>query len=175
MDLYCVKCKSRTPTTNQTTVVTKNNRDALTGNCATCGIKKFRFIIKKTSEKRGGDIAAKLTKLPGLPWAKYPGEKHLPGYSYCGPGTRLDIRLDSNNQPNPGENPINSIDQACYIHDLAYRSNDLQQRHLADVNLIHALSAIPDKSLRERIASAVIKSVMKGKLLFGNGISRISV
>ena len=130
--------------------------------------KKFRF-----KKKLGGDITTNLTKLPGTPWAKYPGEKHVPGYNYCGPGTRLDIRLDSNDQPNPGENPINAIDEACRIHDIAYRDGDLQQRHLADVKLIHAINAIPDKSLKEKIASAVIKTIMKGKLLFGSGVSSI--
>ncbi len=74
MDLYCVKCKKRTSTNDMTTITTSNNRSALTGKCATCGIKKFRFQKKK---RYGGDIAAKLAKLPGTPWAKYPGEKHL--------------------------------------------------------------------------------------------------
>ena len=46
MDLYCVKCRARTGTINETTMITKNNRNALTGNCATCGTKKFRFISK---------------------------------------------------------------------------------------------------------------------------------
>ena len=124
------------------------------------------YFFKK---KRGGDIAAKLAKLPGTPWAKYPGEKHLPGYSSCGPGTRLDIRLDDQNQPRPGEYPINAIDKACHAHDVAYKSNNLQQRHLADVKLIHALNAIPDKSFKEKLASWLVKSAMKGKLMLGAG------
>ena len=45
MDLYCVKCRKRTSTNDVTTIATKNNRSALTG-----------------------DIAAKLVKLPGTPW-----------------------------------------------------------------------------------------------------------
>ena len=61
-------------------------------------------------KKQGGDIAAKLGNLPGTPWAKYLGEKHLPGYNYCGPGTRLDIRLDNQDQPKTGEYPVNAID-----------------------------------------------------------------
>ena len=131
-------------------------------------VRNFTTSKKKTSkENLGGDIAAKLSGLPGLPWAKYPGEKHIPGYNYCGPGTRLDIRLDENNQPNPGEEPINAIDQACYIHDLAYRDDDIQQRHLADVNLIHALNAIKDKKFKERLATWIIKAAMKGKLVMG--------
>ena len=44
MDLYCVKCRARTGTINETTTVTKNNRNAITGNCVTCGTKKFRFV-----------------------------------------------------------------------------------------------------------------------------------
>ena len=54
MDLYCVKCKTRTSTNDMMTVTTKNNRAALTGKCATCGVKKFKFIsakgIKKSEE-----------------------------------------------------------------------------------------------------------------------------
>ena len=33
------------------------------------------------------------------------------------PGTRLDIRLNKNNIPKPGKEPINAIDQLAYIHD----------------------------------------------------------
>ena len=40
MDLYCVKCKTRTGTITPTTVTTKNNRLALSGICDRCGIKK---------------------------------------------------------------------------------------------------------------------------------------
>ena len=111
-----------------------------------------------------------MTKLPGTPWVKYPGEKHLPGYNYCGPGTRLDIRLDDDDQPRSGEAPVNEIDEACYNHDLAYRSNDLQQRHLADIKLIHAINAIPNKSLKEKLASLLVRSGMKGKLMFGASV-----
>ena len=50
MDLYCVKCRARTDTTDQTTITTKNNRLALTGKCVTCGTKKFRFLKKSNSE-----------------------------------------------------------------------------------------------------------------------------
>jgi len=109
--------------------------------------KKYKFI---SSIKTGGDIAASLGKLPGLPWAKYPREKHLPCYNYCGPGTRLNIRLDNQDQPRPGEYPVNGIDQACYVHDIAYRDKDLQQRHLADIKLIHAINNVKNKSLREK-------------------------
>ena len=133
---------------HQTTTTTSNNSPAATGKCVRCGTKKFRF--KKKKRQHGGDVAATLSRLPGTPWEKYPGEKHLPGYSYCGPGTRLDIRLDERDRAKPGETPINAIDEACRLHDIAYRSGDLQQRHIADVKLIHALNSIPNKSLKEK-------------------------
>jgi hypothetical protein len=74
-----------------TTITTKGKREEIVGKCYQCGIIFFRFT---TIRKNGGDISAKLANLPGTPWAKYPEEKHLPGYSYCGTGSRLEIRLD---------------------------------------------------------------------------------
>ena len=75
-----------------------------------------------------GDIQNSLQKLPGFPWAKYAGEKHLPNHNYTGPGTRLDLRLDSNDNPKPGEQPINRIDAAALKHDILYRDHkDLEK------------------------------------------------
>ena len=59
----------------------------------------------------GGDIQKFLGNLQGFAWSKYKGEKHLPSYNYLGPGTCLDIRTDEYNNPKPGEEPINAIDQ----------------------------------------------------------------
>jgi len=49
--IYCVKCKKRTNTNNITSVITKNNRTALTGQCEICGKTKYKFISpqKKTN------------------------------------------------------------------------------------------------------------------------------
>ena len=96
------------------------------------------------------DAQSFLSKLPGTPWAKYPGEKHLPGYQACGPGTRLDIRLDPNDKPLPGEEPINRVDQTCYRHDLAYRDvgEDLSKKHEADRIMLNQLSAITQTTKR---------------------------
>jgi len=61
---------------------------------------------------------------------KYPGEHHARSLApqtfgkpmgYMGPGTRLDIRLDANEQPKPDSQPINHADFASYKHDLAYK------------------------------------------------------
>ena len=71
-----------------------------------------------------------MSKLPGFIWEKYKREHHLPSYNYLGPNTRLDIRLDENNQPKPGEEPTNVIDQ---IHDLAYKNQII---YVIDMKLI---------------------------------------
>lgn len=57
-----------------------------------------------------------------------PFELHLPGYKFCGPGTRLQERLER------GDSPKNQLDEACREHDIAYSKNreNLVARHLAD-------------------------------------------
>jgi hypothetical protein len=58
---------------------------------------------------------------------KLPFEIHIPGYNYCGPGTKLSKRLAR------GDQGVNKLDEACKEHDIAYNNHeDLQQRHKAD-------------------------------------------
>ena len=59
--IYCVKCKSHTPTGNASVVTTKNNRHRLVGTCSQCGIKKSQFI----SSQEGSGLLGKLLHLPG--------------------------------------------------------------------------------------------------------------
>jgi hypothetical protein len=66
-----------------------------------------------------------------------PCEIHLPGYQFCGPGTRLHERLSS------GQRGINRLDRLCLQHDLAYaQSTDLSHRHQADYKLREAALAL---------------------------------
>lgn len=75
--------------------------------------------------KRGGGVINKI--INGLPF-----EAHLPGYNFCGPGTKLSKRLAR------GDRGINKLDEACRIHDIAYSQHkDLSQRHEADKELIN--------------------------------------
>ena len=117
--------------------------------------------------RKGGDLHSMIEKLPGLPWSKYPGEKHLPGHNYCGPGTRLDIRLDENNKPKRGEHPTTRVDKACYKHDLAYDNQNIRDRQKADIDLIHDLNSINDPTVKERVSRVLIKGAMKGKIATG--------
>lgn len=45
---------------------------------------------------------------------KLPLEMHLPGYKFCGPGTKLKRRLAR------GEKGVNMLDEACKEHDIQY-------------------------------------------------------
>lgn len=100
---------------------------------------------------------------------KLPFEAHLPGYSYCGPGTRLQRRLLRN------EKGINPLDEACKAHDISYsQSSDIQDRHRADRALAEAAWSrviAPDASLGERAASLLVTNIMKGKLHIGAGMN----
>ena len=97
------------------------------------------------------DLQSALGKMPGFIWSKYPGEKNmiykfnkfnkfpLSWYSYLGPSSDLKIRLDENDNPRPGENPVSSTDELALHHDIAYRDAEkqdpeiaLQMKHEAD-------------------------------------------
>lgn len=55
-------------------------------------------------------------------------ELHLPGYQYCGPGTKLAKRITR------GDPGINPLDAACKEHDIANSENreNIEARNSAD-------------------------------------------
>ena len=93
---YCLKCKKKTKSKNISYVKSKNNRAMQKGTCSVCSSKKSEF----TKHKRGGDIQ-KFSSGSKFTTTGIPGELHLPGYSFCGPGTNLDKRLDKADNPKP--------------------------------------------------------------------------
>jgi len=102
-----------------------------------------------------------------------PGEKHLPGMRYCGPGTRLDLRLNEDDTPKPGNEPIDRVDKAALKHDLAYsRHSDLRHRHAADKEMIHDLLTIEEPTCRERCERCVVIPIMFLKRVIGSLILR---
>ena len=66
MEIYCLKCKIKTPTLNLIESITKNNKPILKGTCEICDSKKCKFIKSKV----GGDIVSSLI-------SKIPFELHL--------------------------------------------------------------------------------------------------
>lgn len=101
---------------------------------------------------------------------KLPFELHLPGYQYCGPGTKLAKRLAR------GDPGINELDRACKEHDIAYsKEKDLNRRHQADKVLeekawerVKAL----DSNIGEKSAAWLVTNAMKTKRKLGMGVKR---
>jgi hypothetical protein len=99
---------------------------------------------------------------------KLPIELHLPGYQFCGPGTRLQQRI------NRGDAGINPLDAACKEHDISYSINqsDLEARHRADYKLEQkAWNRVRSKDAKfgEKIAAWLVTNIMKGKRHLGMG------
>lgn len=79
-------------------------------------------MIKK--KKRGYGLVNKFIN-------KLPFELHLPGYKFCGPGTRLSARLAR------GDLPKNQLDSYCKQHEILYSKDpdDIAARKIADRDL----------------------------------------
>lgn len=98
---------------------------------------------------------------------KLPIELHIPGYNFCGPGTRLSKRLAR------GDVGINPLDEACKKHDIAYEQySDLENRHKADRVLAGAAFGrvkASDAGISERLAALGVGTAMKAKTKLGMG------
>ena len=96
---------------------------------------------------------------------KLPIELHIPGYNYCGPGTKLKERLER------GDQPINKVDTVCMKHDIAYsKAENNQDIKQADDEMIKELDTIHKPSIGERIGKTIAKTGIKAKQLFGGGM-----
>lgn len=101
---------------------------------------------------------------------KLPFEAHIPGYRFCGPGTKLAKRLVR------GDRGINGLDEACRDHDIQYsKVQDVAGRHMADKELAkRALKRVfaKDSSLMEKAAAVGVAGVMGAKVKLGLGSKR---
>lgn len=98
---------------------------------------------------------------------KLPFEVHLPGYQYCGPGTKLEKRLKR------GDPGINDLDRSCREHDIAYsKSSNLRDRHRADYELEQrAWERVKSKDAnwKDKAAAWAVVNTMKVKRKMGMG------
>ena len=99
-----------------------------------------------------------------------PFELHVPGYNFCGPGTRLRKRLAR------GDAGVNKLDESCKAHDLQYQEHqDLESRRRADLELNLAADErlkAKDSSLGERITAAAVRTAMALKRKLGAGVKK---
>ena len=112
--------------------------------------------------------------------SKIPIEFHLrtlkgKKYSFCGPNTNLDERLNPDETPKEWSKPINAIDSVCLNHDLAYKHADegIGSRHEADKTMLDELNAIKNKDLSftEKLAKYATKGVIWTKYKLGLGLN----
>lgn len=98
---------------------------------------------------------------------KLPIELHVPGYQYCGPGTKLSKRIAR------GDPGINPLDQACKIHDIAYdKYSQGPERYKADKLLAKkAWERVKarDSTIQERATALGVTAMMRAKM----GLSKI--
>lgn len=99
-----------------------------------------------------------------------PVELHVPSYSFCGPGTKLQERLAR------GDIGVNPLDEACKQHDIFYAKNkDIRSRNKADKILAdRAWDRIKakDSSLGEKATAFAVSNIMKLKSKFGMGMKK---
>ena len=133
---------------------------------------------KRTTVGRGlvGDVLGKVGSVAGSVLNKgidlLPVELHVPGYKFCGPGTKLKQRLKR------GDKGINKLDEACKAHDIAYsKYSDNERRRQADRQLADsawARAKASDASLGERAAAWAITTAMNAKAKMGAGRRKAS-
>ena len=101
---------------------------------------------------------------------RLPVELHLPGYRFCGPGTKLKERLARN------ERGINELDEACRQHDIAYEEyKDNERRRIADQILADKAwerVKASNSSVSERAYASAVAAAMKAKAVLGGGSRR---
>ena len=161
MDIYCLKCKTRTDTKNVEKVTTKNNRNMIKGVCVVCGCKKSKFI--SNSEVKGSGWTDKL-----------PIEVHMPGYNFLGPGTKLEKRLNLiTKEPLPHSKPINKIDEVALRHDLCYEKykNTKDRNKICDTQMLKELKPIKTRTLGNFLTKRTSKNLIGAKRTLGLGNS----
>jgi hypothetical protein len=111
------------------------------------------------------DVHGLLEKLP------HPkGGFTLPNMRYCGPFNPLEVQLDENDEPNPGHEPVNSLDSACKTHDVLYRDFP-DEKHRWDKQLLRQIDALgPSNGWRESLARKFVKGIIWGKVKLGLGV-----
>ena len=133
-----------------------------------CG---YNFKIPKLKKSQnlkkyfGGDIQKFSQNLRVFIWANIKEKNIYLHTTILGQVLVLTFRLDENNIPKPGEEPINAIDQLAYIHDLAYQKSDnISDRHEADIQMINGLKQLKNLSIPQKLIRAMIIKLFQAKI-----------
>ena len=157
--IYCLKCKTKTDTLEIEQSKSRNNRLMLRGKCALCGTTKSRFISAKE----------------GKGWTDLPFELHPPvsltkRYSFVGPGTKLNKRLDSNKNPLPHSKPVNKLDEIAMNHDICYEKypKTKERNKICDKKMLDDIkSNKKTSSINEFLMRRAAKNIIGAKKVLG--------
>ena len=141
----------------------------LQGKCALCGTTKSSFCSYPRAESRF--ISA---KQKGKGWTDLPFELHPPvsltkRYSFVGPGTKRNKRLDENKNPLPHSKPLNKLDEIAMNHDICYekypntkeRNKICDRKMLDDIKSIRKTSSINEWIMRRGARNLIgVKKVL---------------
>ena len=149
------------------------------------------FIIVYNSGRF--DLQSTLGKMPGFIWSKYPGEKHIiykfnklnkfsvSAYSYLRSQTDENIRLDENDKPKVGEEPVSPTDEYALYHDIVYRDTKkqdpeiaLQMKHETDKTMIEQLDQVSTTGIIDKVANYTAKKLLQLKWKVGMGLTNIT-
>lgn len=76
---------------------------------------------------------------------------------FCGPGTRLDVRLNDDGTPKEDSLPVDRIDEAALRHDKFYASHtNTLERLRADKQMIDEVNSIENPTCRECFERAIV-------------------
>ena len=95
----------------------------------------------------------------------------LAHHKYTGPYNPLDKQLDENDQPLPGQEPYNAVDEVSMRHDICYRDNDHKKgKQKCDDTMLKELKVLQPKDLREKIDRKLVHKIISTKKRMGLGI-----
>ena len=93
----------------------------------------------------------------------------LPGHKYTGPYNPLHNQLDENDQPLPGNEPYNAIDEISLHHDICYRDKK-NSKSECDEKMLQELEMLNPADFREKLDKNIVKNVIGMKRKLGWGI-----
>ena len=154
---------------------------AVKSDTAKQGVKKMASkYIDQALDSFMGDVSKKLD--PGKIGGSVDIQKHLSKlgelhtrtptmkkYNYCGPGTKLEERLASNDPKI--RNPINNLDAICQKHDIAYsEAKSLKDKHKADDVMLDEINKIP--YMKRPWGTTAVQAMIAGKRRLGLGVKK---
>lgn len=133
-------------------------------------------MVKRTSRARSNKATFKGRGLVNRIIDRLPFELHLPNYDFCGPGTKLDLRLAR------GDQGKNKLDRLCREHDISYAeslknsSTYDKARREADLKLEHGAwdrVKSSDANFGEKAAAWLVTTGMKAKRKLSGGGGKV--